>query len=1130
MKKNNLCLIPRHLLILIEKIPNAMKLTFLFLVISLLTFTAEASAQRVSISLNNVKVEKILSTITKQTGLSVAYSKQIVNLDRRMSIQVENADVAQVLEKLVADTYLSYEIRNNKIYLFKKQTTTTVPAITQQKKQLSGKIVDQNGVPVIGANVSVKGTTTGTITDIDGNFTLEVPENAIIQVSYIGYMPQEHRLNGKYQLHVTLKEDSQTLEEVVVVGYGTQKKVNLTGSVSSVKFDEELANRPITDASQVLSGKVSGVWISQNSGKPGSDGAQLRIRGWGTLNNSDPLVIIDGVEGVFSQINPTDIESITVLKDAASAAIYGSKAANGVVLVTTKMGKNNEKTQVELNSYVGMQQLGRHFDLVTNSAEHMDMVNQALVNSGENPLFSETLISEFAAGTDPYKYPNTDWYDYLYRNALITGHNLSIRGGSEKLSSFLSLNYLNQEGILKNTKAEKFGIRANMEYKVNSWFKVGARLNYQRKNSYEPFDLGRVSQQLAGAAPFIAPYTRDGRFGSVQAIEDNGSLLYALYQPLIDAANGEKKTTNDYMSLNAFATVNFTKDLNLQVTWASNGIWVMEDKYNETIYGYTDSGIESLPKNYNLDGIILRRSQESKMRNNFHATLNYSKKFANKHYVAAIAGTQLENYSIRNVMARRTNPPKEGLTQVDAGTDGIKGEGTLKGLRMASYFGRLNYAFDDKYLFEMNLRADTSSRFKRGNRWGVFPGFSAGWRLSEEAFIRNLNVFSNLKLRASWGQLGNQTLNDGQYWPYLPLITSNFESSYNYGGSLASGSAVTALVDENISWETTSSLDIGVDLGFLNNRLNIEADYFDKKTKDIIVQLPIPNILGNKTAPFENVGKMNNRGFELVVNYDNLETNKDRLGFNVGLNFTYVNNNVTKFQGGKSPDQLYLIREGHPYKALYGYKAIGIYQSDEEAAQHMHSNGFKPEMGNLKYEDINNDGKLDYQDKQVLGNTIPKITYGITAGLRYKGFDLNILFQGLGLANTLTKSDMTRLRYEWLTITDSWKDAWTPENSGSTIPMLRFDSSWDTYDSSYWMHRIDFLKLKNLQVGYEIPRQITSMLKIQKLYLYANAQNLFTIMWKKGYEGYDPERSTFDAGQGVYPSPRIFTFGINLNF
>lgn len=1113
-------------LMFIEQIPNTMKWTFLFLVVSLLGSTASASAQRITIALDNARMEKVLAAITEQTGLGVAYSDQVVDLDRRVSVHFTDAELRNVLDRIMEGTSLAYEVRNGKIYLFEKRAEGV--AAPQQGKKVTGVVVDSKGEPIIGANVVERGTTNGTITDLDGKFTLEVSDNAVLQFSYIGFTSTTMPVEGKTAFNVRLREDTQALDEVVVVGYGTQKKVNLTGSVSSVKFDEELANRPITDASQALSGKVSGVWISQNSGKPGDDGAQLRIRGWGTMNNSDPLVIIDGVEGEFSQVNPNDIESISVLKDAASAAIYGSKAANGVVLVTTKMGKENEKTSVELNSYVGFQQLGRHYDLVTNSAEHMTMANQAMVNNGSDPLFPETMISDFANGTDPYKYPNTDWYDEIYRNALITGHNLSIRGGSKKLSSFVSLNYLKQDGIMVNSNSERYGIRANVEYKVNDWLRMGARLNYTKRNSQEPFDIFRVFEQSSGATPFIAPYTSDGRFGSVQAIRDDGTLMYTLYQPLIDANNGATKTTRDFMSLNAFAIVDFTKDLNLQVTWASNGNWKETDKYNETIYGYTDTGVESLAKNYNRDGIVLSREQITRFRNNFQATLNYSNKFAEKHSVAGMLGMQIENYSEKNAFARRTNPPKEGMTQVDAGTEGIQSEGNFVGLRMLSYFGRLNYAFADKYLFEMNLRADASSRFKRGNRWGIFPGFSAGWRLSEEDFIKNLDVFSNLKLRASWGQLGNQTLDS--YWPYLTVIQQDYDQSYNLGGSVASGAAVTALVDEDITWETTSSLDIGLDLGFLNNRLNIEADYFNKVTKDILVQLPIPMVLGNKTAPFENVGEMRNNGFELVVNYDNLEMDRDRLGFNVGFNFTYIDNEVTKFQGGNSPDQLYLIREGYPYKALYGYKAVGIYQTDEEAAEHMHSNGLVPQQGNIKYEDVNNDGKLDYQDKQVLGNTIPKITYGITAGLRYKGFDLSLLFQGLGQANAYTQNGMTRLSYEWMTIADFWQDAWSPDNSGSNIPMLRFDSSWDQYESSFWMHRIDFLKLKNIQLGYSFPEKITSKLGLSRLYLYANAQNVFTILWKKGYEGYDPERSTFDDGGSFYPSSRVFTFGLNINF
>ena len=1105
---------------------NSLCAIFFLLFFSLRLLAGEVAGKKISVSFSNIPLKEAILKIEVASGYTFFYDGNKIDLGQKVSLSVSDQPIESALHSMLKTTKLTFEITNKQIALFSKQNAGS--PIGKAPHKITGKVVDALGSPIIGANVMVKGTNNGTITDLGGNFLIEASENDVLQVSYIGYMPQDIPVQGNKEIIITVREDTQALDEVVVVGYGTQKKVNLTGSVSSVKFDEELANRPITDASQALSGKVSGVWISQNSGKPGDDGAQLRVRGWGTLNNTDPLVIIDGVEGEFSQVNPNDIESISVLKDAASAAIYGSKAANGVILVTTKTGNNNEKTSVELNSYIGTQWLGDHYDLVANSAEHMTMANQAMTNNGSSKLFPETLIANFANGMDSYKYPNTDWYDASFENALITGHNLSIRSGTEKLSAFTSLSYLKQDGIMIGSDAARYGIRSNLDYKVNSWLKIGGRFSYTKRKAKEPFNLEAVHRQISGATPFIAPYTADGRFGSVQALDEDGLMLYSLYNPLIHLANGASTTDSDYLSLDAHATISFMKDLNLQIVWASNGSWKETDRYNETIYGYTDTGIEMQTKAYNKDGIVMSRKQISTMRNNFQATLNYSKRFVDKHYVAAVLGTQLENYSIKNVFARRTDPPKEGLTQVDSGTGGVQGEGNFEGLKMVSYFGRLNYSFADKYLFEMNLRADASSRFKRGNRWGVFPGFSAGWRLSEEAFIKNLNLFSNLKLRASWGQLGNQTIEG--YWPYLTVIDQSYDLSYNYGGSLAPGAAVTALVDENITWETTSSLDIGVDLGFLNSRLNIEADYFNKKTTDIIVQLPIPNVLGDKTAPFENVGEMKNNGFELVVNYDNLETSRDRLGFNVGFNFTYIDNKVTKFQDGDSPDQLYLVREGYPYKALYGYKAIGIYQSDEEAAQHMQNNGFKPQMGNLKYEDVNNDGKLDYQDKQVLGNTIPKITYGISAGLRYKGFDLNVLFQGLGKANVFIQDDITRMSYEWMAIPTFWRDAWTPENSDSKIPMLRFDSSWDNYQSSFWTHRIDFLKLKNIQLGYAFPESITSKLKIQRLYVYANAQNLFTIMLRKGYEGYDPERNTFDTGAYSYPTPRIFTFGINLNF
>jgi TonB-linked SusC/RagA family outer membrane protein len=971
------------------------------------------------------------------------------------------------------------------------------------------------------------------VTDIDGNFTLDVSDDAVLRISFIGYIEQNVNTAGKNTLQVVLQEDTKTLEEVVVVGYGTQKKVNLTGSVSTIQFDEELENRPITNASQALSGKTTGVWVSQNSGKPGSDEAQLRVRGWGTLNNSNPLVIIDGVEGNFNQINPSDIENISVLKDAASAAIYGSKAANGVILVTTKTGRKDEKMQVSLSSYVGVQSLGRRYDVITNSAEQMRLTNQAFINEGSSAYYPDYLITAFENGTDPYKYPNTDWFEVLFKDAFIQEHNVSITGGSSQISSFLSFNYLSQKGMVPNTNAERFGIRANIDSNVNKWLKVGARLNYTRKSTQEPYadviygSLGRVFDMLSGATPYIAPYTRDGKFGAVQAIDNEGIPLYDNRNPLIEAANGATKGQIDFLTVNASVEINFFKDLLWKTTLATSGNWAVTDRFNETIYGYRDDGEEMMNKNYNREGLEISRNENTVIGNTLFSTLNYNHQFAEKHDLGIIAGLQLENENMKNVYARRANPPKEGLTQVDAGTDGFQAEGNMQRLRMFSYFGRANYAFQNKYLFEANLRADASSRFKKGNRWGIFPGFSAGWRLGEENFIKNLDLFSNLKLRVSWGELGNQNI--GWYWPYLAAINQSNNLSYSYGGTFSPGAAVTSLVDENITWETTSTFDIGFDLGFVNNKINMEADYFRKKTSDILVQLPIPAVMGGVDSPWENVGEMVNTGFEFVLNYTNLKQMRNQFGYNIGLNFTYIDNEVTKFQGGKSPDQLYLIREGYSYNTLYGYKAIGVYQSDEEAKEHMYDNSPTPKAGNLKYEDVNNDGKLGYEDKQGLGNTIPKFTYGLSGAFHYKGFDLSYLFQGVAGVNLYVQNNFTNLNLETRMISTRWRDAWSPDNRDTNIPSLKFNNTWDNYESSFWVRNGSFLKLKNLQLTYTLPEQLLTRIGLQKVSVYANAQNVFTIA-DKDYEGYDPERNTFGSGNMVYPTPRIISFGVNLNF
>ena len=450
---------------------------------------------------------------------------------------------------------------------------------------------------------------------------------------------------------------------------------------------------------------------------------------------------------------------------------------------------------------------------------------------------------------------------------------------------------------------------------------------------------------------------------------------------------------------------------------------------------------------------------------------------------------------------------------------------------MLSYIGRVNYAFDGKYLAEFNLRADGSSRFAKGNRWGYFPSVSAGWRLSEEGFVKNLGIFDNLKLRASWGKLGNQNIgssSNSDYFPYLTVLSQDYANSYNYNNTLAPGAAVTGLVDPDITWETTTSTDIGIDMGFFKNRLSIEADYFMKKTTDIIVQLPIPLIMGGLTAPFENIGEMKNNGFELNVNWQD-NVSKD-FSYNIGANLTYIDNEVVKFRGGKSPDQLYLIREGYSYKTLYGFIQEGVYQSDEEAKQHMHSNGYVPEAGDLRYKDVNGDGKLDYQDKQEIGNTIPKFTYGINAGLTWKNFDLNLQFACIAGVHGYFQNAWTEpLGISGGTITERWRDAWTPENPSNELPKIKVNDTWNRQQSSFWACNMSWFKLKNVQLGYTLPKTLSQKMFLQKCYVYVNATDLFTLVSSK-YEGFDPERDTFADGYGHYPIPRVFTLGLNLTF
>lgn len=1143
--------------ILLNPFKRILKITGLtFLVLFLFTtgvFATEVlKVAKVTLAAEAMSYQDILSAIERQTDYLFVYEKSEINLDKKVDVNVQDKTVDEVLASIFQHSDITYAMEGNNIMLMrgaKQSSSPTVPRVQQQgRRTITGKVSDSRGEVIIGANIMERGTTNGTVTDIDGNFSLTVSDNAVLRVSYIGFTPSEVPVRNQNTMQIVLHEDTQNLEELVVVGYGVQKKVNLTGSVSTVTYDQELENRPITDVSQALQGKVTGVWATQFSGNPADDGATIRIRGYGGLGAAEPspLVLIDGIEGKMNELDPNSIESMTVLKDAASAAIYGSRAANGVILIETKKGKG-DKVTLTYNGYVGFSQIPGKYDIVTNSAEYMELWNLARANKGNSRIFPEDVIEAFRNGNDKYRYPNTDWQDEIYRKGFQTQHTLSASGGSQASKSFLSMSYMKNDGTMKQTSAERYSLNLNNDTKINNWLTVGARARLQRRASDNPYLINNVHYQIMNGHPYATPYLQDGKtFGASQALylsgDRAGQEITDTRNPFPELYNGKSRTENNFLRGNVYATASIIEGLTFSVNYSGQYSSRIRDRYNSLNWCYYSLDNPSYTKSLDYDTTLsVERQISEDWYTTFFANLNFNKTFNKIHEFTGVVGYQQEATTRKDTEAKRKNPAKGDLHQVNSGTSNVEGMGNTYQLRMMSYFGRVNYALMSKYLFEVNFRGDGSSRFAKDNRWGYFPSFSVGWRLGEESFIKNLGIFDNFKLRASWGKLGNQNTGSSDnrnYFPYLTVWEQSFEpgqagtnnTSYNFNNTLAPGAAITALVDPNITWETTTTTDIGLDLGFLNNRLSFEGDYFHRKTEDILVRLPLPYIMGGVSAPYENIGEVINKGVEMNLTWQDRIQGTD-FSYRVGVNLTIIDNKVTKFQGGKSPDQTYLIREGYSYNELYGYIMEGIYQSDEEAKAHMHANSYKPTAGELKYKDFNGDGKLDAADKRSMGRSIPKYTFGLNTNLTWKSFDLNLAFAGNAGYNLYNNSSWTQpLAASGGPIPVRWRDSWTAENKSTTVPKIMVGDTWLRQAGSFWVvDNMWWLKLKNVQLGYLVPTASVKKIGLQKLYVYANVSEVFCLKPSK-FEGYDPERDTFSSGNNQYPVSQTFTLGMNITF
>jgi len=989
--------------------------------------------------------------------------------------------------------------------------------VVQQSNVCKGVVKDAQGETIIGASVVVKGTTNGTITGFDGDFTLESAKKGdILEISFVGYVSQEVKWNGE-PLKITLKEDTKTLDEVVVVGYGVQKKANLSGSVASVD-KEQLQNRPIQNVSSGLQGLMPGVTITGTNGAPGMDSGSIRVRGTGTLNTASPYILIDGVESeTMSSIDPNDIESISVLKDAASAAIYGSKAANGVILITTKRGSTG-KPKISYSGYVSFQNATNMIDRLS-SYEYASMYNQALQAEGKAPRFTDEEIQKFKDGTDPL-YPNTDWYDLAYKTGIQHRHNLNIAGGTENVRYMGSIGYLNQTGVLPNAGREQFNARTNLDMKITK--RLSAKLNLAYiKNAYDDASSAyyggssdQIIRQLNLIAPWIVARYDDGTWGTIS----DGSPIAWL--------DSGMKVTRDNHNFTGMASLDY-KILDC-LTFTATGSYVN----NMQNYTYFQKFIQ-----YNANKASDPNSLDERYytwnRTNYDLLLNYDQTFG-KHNIKGLAGWHTEKYNYKELTAYRKDFPNNDLTDINAGDAASQtNSGYTRELAMLSWFARVNYDYAGKYLFEANIRADASSRFAEGHRWGYFPSFSGAWRISEESFMEGARFWlSNLKIRASWGMLGNQdALSD--YYP--ALNTYNIGATYPFGGALNSGYYQSSYKLSTITWEKATTWGVGLDFGFLNNKINGSLDFYNRKTTGILMQVSVPTEFA--LNPYtDNVGSMNNKGVELNIGYN------DRWGdwtFGVAANFAYNKNEILDLGGADYLDTGYNQRNavGQSINAYYIYKTDGFFNSQEEAdaftakyGNPFGAGGFK--AGDLKYVDTNGDGKLNGDDRVYTNSTEPVYTFGLNLTAGWKGFDLSLMFNGAAKVARLFDSHEVYGAFSGDAghPASIWKDAWTETNKDASMPRIFTDtnspSSSRSAQSTFWLQNTNYLRLKNLQFGYTLPKSLLSNWGVENVRFYYSVENLFTIDNMK--ISIDPEATSQRLSS--YPLLRTHAFGVNITF
>jgi TonB-linked SusC/RagA family outer membrane protein len=1004
----------------------------------------------------------------------------------------------------------------------------------QSKTRIAGTVVDRTGEPVIGANIVEKGVAAnGTTTDVDGKFSLNVSQGATLVVSYIGYVTQEIAAGNRTDLRIVLGEDTQTLNEVVVVGYGTQKKVNLTGSVATVQ-GEDLTRRPVTNPVTMLQGQIPGLSIIQGTGQPGSESVSMRIRGQGTYSNagSDPLVLIDGVPGNLANLNANDIENVSVLKDASSASIYGARAANGVILVTTKTGEEG-RFRLAYNVNLGVHNPTSLAKLVTNTADYMRLYNEAMRNSGTagvSNTYTDEMISLYENATDRTRYPNFDWLDYGFNSTFVQNHDISLSGGVKGTTYNISLGYIDQPGTLIGYGFEKYNFRTNIKSKLKDWLTVGTNLFLERG------DIRATAQgqsdaviSLMAQTPAYSPLLPDG----------SGRYAYSAYPFEYHNKNQvaivENQVTNNSVNCDASAQLWLELELFKGLTWYTKGAVNFTDNTAKDwrpvvpLYNFHTGDFAA---NLDVGTTGLGVTNQRTFYTNLYSYLKYDATLAGKHHIGVQAGYSQETNRYDYLKGYRQKFLAD-LHELNAGTTEIQtAEGYAYEWALRSFFGRLNYDWQGRYLAEINVRYDGTSRMASDKRWGYFPSFSAGWRLSEEHFLkdRDLTWLNNLKIRGSYGLLGNQNINvNSQPYPYQSMLS--YTGNYPFdNSSLASGVAQTGYSNRDIKWESTSIFDLGLDITVFDG-LSLSYDYYRKNTTDILRNAQVSAVLG-LSAPIVNSGAMINYGHEVSVQY----AGRVDAGIFKGLNYgagAYINkyrNEAANF-GSEEIDGYYLRRNGVPYNSYYMLEFIGIFQTQEEIAGSPKQFSDNVQPGDFRYRDVDGDGDVDNDDRQVIPGKFPDFEYSFSAYANWKNFDISAFFQGVQGQKFFTNEygfqpfiQGSPPSVEWLT------ERWTGPGTSDWLPRITFNnqgSSQNNRANTWFLQDASYLRLKNLTVGYSLPGKLVSRIRCEKARIYFSGDNLFTLTPFK--DGFDPERGG-DGRFAVYPQNKIVSFGLNVEF